>query len=167
MKLEGDVVEFNGDKYRWDGKYYRPTRGTINGRKRLHATVWEFHNQRAIPKGYEIHHIDGDKRNNAISNLECLTKSEHRAKHAAETSERMKRKEQLDHLEKIRPMTKAWHKSPEGRRWHSVKAAKQIRDREPHSRTCGFCKQEFKTKSYKAIYCGLNCKASAYRRRIH
>jgi len=34
-----------------------------------------------IPKGFEIHHIDGDKDNNNISNLEILSASEHQKKH--------------------------------------------------------------------------------------
>ena len=30
---------------------------------------------------YDIHHIDGDKRNNSIDNLQILTREEHKAKH--------------------------------------------------------------------------------------
>jgi hypothetical protein len=35
-----------------------------------------------IPKGLELHHIDGDKRNNAISNLMLVTRTEHSRIHA-------------------------------------------------------------------------------------
>ena len=31
----------------------------------------------SIPEGYEIHHIDGDRSNNDISNLKCVTTQEH------------------------------------------------------------------------------------------
>jgi hypothetical protein len=55
--------------------YYRAT----TDRKKhvsLHRYVWEKYNG-AIPVGYDVHHIDNDKTNNVISNLECLPKSEH------------------------------------------------------------------------------------------
>ena len=46
----------------------------------LHREVWEFYNGK-IPKGLEIHHIDGDTTNNKISNLELLTHYQHAKKH--------------------------------------------------------------------------------------
>ena len=48
--------------------------------KRLHRLIYEKHYGK-IPEGYHIHHIDGDKLNNEISNLECLTASEHVSLH--------------------------------------------------------------------------------------
>lgn len=41
-----------------------------------HRYVWES-NYGHIPKGYVIHHIDGDRTNNDINNLEILTKERH------------------------------------------------------------------------------------------
>lgn len=35
-----------------------------------------------IPEGYDIHHIDGNKQNNDLSNLECLSKSDHTKKYS-------------------------------------------------------------------------------------
>lgn len=55
--------------------YYRLT----NSRKKhisLHRYVYEKE-KGAIPDGYDIHHLDEDKTNNCINNLECLPKSEH------------------------------------------------------------------------------------------
>lgn len=49
-----------------------------NGRryfKRAHAVCWETHNG-IVPDGYEIDHIDGDKSNNAITNLRLVTRAE-------------------------------------------------------------------------------------------
>ena len=46
-----------------------------------HVLVWErAHGPK--PQGCDIHHIDGNGKNNALENLECLTKSEHRRLHA-------------------------------------------------------------------------------------
>lgn len=42
----------------------------------LHRYVWEKEIG-IIPIGFDIHHIDGNKTNNNIKNLECLSKSEH------------------------------------------------------------------------------------------
>jgi hypothetical protein len=52
-----------------------------NGEKFLeHRKVWErkFGN---IPKGNIIHHKNGNKKDNRIENLECLTIKEHGLKH--------------------------------------------------------------------------------------
>ena len=52
-------------------------RRTENG-KRIFAHRWEWEKYKGpIPEGYDIHHIDGDKKNNAIENLECLPHDVH------------------------------------------------------------------------------------------
>jgi hypothetical protein len=65
---------FNGIKYtlRSNG-YFCATTGK---RRLLHRDIWEFYNG-IIPDKYDIHHIDHDKSNNNIENLELLPKSEH------------------------------------------------------------------------------------------
>ena len=55
--------EFNGVVYYKCGEYYQ--RKGI----RLHREVWKYHNGE-IPKGYHVHHIDSNKNNNSIDNLE-------------------------------------------------------------------------------------------------
>lgn len=46
-----------------------------------HVLVWErAHGPK--PQGCDIHHIDGNGKNNALENLVCLTKSEHKTLHA-------------------------------------------------------------------------------------
>lgn len=47
----------------------------------LHRAVWEAA-YGTIPKGYHIHHINDDKHDNRIENLELLSHSEHSKHHA-------------------------------------------------------------------------------------
>lgn len=39
--------------------------------------IWENYNKTIIPEGYEIHHIDGNRNNNDITNLKCVSIEEH------------------------------------------------------------------------------------------
>jgi hypothetical protein len=41
-----------------------------------HRYIWEQHNGK-IPKGKFIHHINGNRMDNRIENLQCVTNSEH------------------------------------------------------------------------------------------
>ena len=64
-------VEFNGSIYTrryGGGGYFRREANKWADRTLLHRDVWEFHYGKIPPK-YQIHHRDGDKTNNAISNL--------------------------------------------------------------------------------------------------
>lgn len=54
---------------------------TTNDRKLMHRYVWEKE-VGPIPDGYDIHHLDEDKENNKLSNLECLPKPEHTRKYS-------------------------------------------------------------------------------------
>lgn len=57
--------------------------GSRDSVKRIyeHHLVWE-QAYGPIPDGYEIHHKDGNKLNNKLSNLQLLTRSEHARLHA-------------------------------------------------------------------------------------
>lgn len=55
-----------------------PKKGHRN--KFFHRLIWEKHKGK-IPEGYQIHHIDGNKLNNDISNLQLLSAEEHTKHH--------------------------------------------------------------------------------------
>ena len=71
-------VIFQGVKYtRRKNGYYASTNGK---RKFLHRVVWALHNG-PIPPEFDVHHLDMDKSNNHIDNLELISKSEHASKY--------------------------------------------------------------------------------------
>lgn len=47
----------------------------------LHRVIWMTANGCDIPEGYEIHHIDGDRQNNSIYNLELIESFKHKSEH--------------------------------------------------------------------------------------
>lgn len=49
---------------------------SIYQRNKSHRRIYEHHFG-PIPKGYHIHHIDGNHSNNHIDNLQCITAQEH------------------------------------------------------------------------------------------
>ncbi len=53
------------------------------GSIREHIMVMECHLGRAMKKGEVVHHIDGDKTNNKLDNLDFCTVQEHNACHGA------------------------------------------------------------------------------------
>lgn len=142
--------------------YFICSKGKDNRVRRLHQAIWEHHNG-PIPKGYHIHHKDGNTLNNDIANLECLSNKDHRRTHwTPEESERARK-----HAESIRPLAKEWHASETGREWHK-KHARDVWDGMPIKKhTCSVCRNEFESRSNRAIvrFCGLNCKMQSFRNR--
>lgn len=68
--IDDDHQSFNGIVYKKNhsGHFAKDTR--------IHQAIWAFY-YGEIPEGYQIHHIDENKNNNAIKNLQCVTASEH------------------------------------------------------------------------------------------
>lgn len=77
---------FNGKKFtlRNNGYYGR----TTGDRGMMHRYVWQHYNGE-IPEQHDVHHIDGDKTNNDISNLECLPKSEHTRRYSTRCNQHL------------------------------------------------------------------------------
>jgi len=114
----------------------------------LHRLIWECING-PIAKGFDIHHKDGNKLNNSIDNLECISHPEHLSMH-------MKANKKLHD----------WHKSEEGRKFLGEKSKKLWQTREVHTIPCVRCGKDFQAKQIdRAKYCNKRCEEAARRAR--
>lgn len=83
IKKEGDLY-YRSDGY--VGIYLpdHPDAKKNNGYVLLHRYVMEQHIGRRLEKGEVVHHIDHNKVNNSIKNLELISNSEHVRRHSLE-----------------------------------------------------------------------------------
>lgn len=129
-------------------------------RLRLHRYVWEENNTR-IPKGYDIHHLNGDKNDNTVSNLRLVSTAEHLSLHGHNLTEKQKA---YLHSEKEYAVKKAteWHKSEEGRAWHRKHIKEQWHNwhTKHFKNICEVCGKEFFA-TRPARLCSNACKTKA------
>lgn len=142
---------------RTDREYFVRSRSG-GGVEYLHREVWRHHHG-DIPSGHHIHHIDGNCQNNDISNLECLTPKEHMAHHPTGWDG------MHEHLDRIRPLSKAWHSSPEGLEKHREIGGMAYQSFVPVDKPCEQCDQVFTPRKIGNAdrFCSNKCK-SAWRR---
>lgn len=152
---------FNGERYTRDEKtgYYL---GTHEPRTRMHRAVWQYYNG-AIPKGYHIHHKNGNKADNSIENLELMPASAHLSLHQKEQNYEM----QVERMNHAREFASAWHGSKAGREWHK-QHYEQMKEAlyQKTNFVCSNCGTVFEgnVNGHKNHFCSNKCK-SAYRRK--
>lgn len=66
--------------------YYRLTIMPDGKSLLLHRRIWEDHYGKPIPKNCVIHHMNGDKLDNRIQNLQCCTRTNHLKFHSKQTT---------------------------------------------------------------------------------
>jgi len=160
----------------WNGKTYRryPTAKQSSHRRYfscagsfLHRDVWKSVHG-VIPKGFHIHHKDGNPANNDIENLECIHSSVHFSMHSEERSERAKKPEHLEFLNSIRHRTVDWHRSEEGRAWHrenakaslaKARSVKRFSKKPDINRMCEVCSAPFTTRNVRKTLCSVACQS--------
>lgn len=74
-------TKFGNARVDANGYYTITSRKEGNNNKRLHRLIWEDHYQAKIPENYIIHHINGDKTDNRIQNLQCVKEKNHLSYH--------------------------------------------------------------------------------------
>lgn len=125
----------------------------------LHRYIWEKYNGK-IKKGYHIHHKDGNFENNDITNLIEVSPYEHAQLHQSEERKQKAR----EWANQIRPLTKEWHKSEEGKKWHRQHAQRFNFGHISYGKaTCEVCGKVFVKKQDFQKFCSNACK-SKYRR---
>lgn len=128
------IQEFNGERFYLCGRYFQ------HKGKRLHVAVWRYYNGE-IPKGYHVHHKDGNRAHNDIDNLELMLSNMHMSMHSSAREEYNKR-----HIEDIRVLASEWHGSEAGRAWHSVHAKETWAHMGEHEYVCSSCGKTFMTR---------------------
>ena len=145
--------------YRCGGEngYFR--RSANAGEKILHRVVWIYYHG-AIPDKFDVHHVDGNRANNQIENLRLLSRREHHRLHNRNASPELM-EYRKKHMEEIRPLASEWHRSPEGRAWHRLHAAKK--KKQNYHKICQHCGREFDAVYEYTLFCSKACKAAARR----
>ena len=158
---DGSHVLYRGIKYVWIKRYYKRMRNfSKKDPCNLHRRVWMDHFGE-IPENCHIHHVDGNTKNNNITNLQCLPAFIHLSR-AAKTNRWLKSVENKAHLASIRDKCSAWHKSEEGKGWHSRAMKNSWVKRKKTSVKCVECGKEYEASfPSRAKYCHQNCRENA------
>lgn len=159
------IQEFNGVKfYKKREGYYKADFVKFKSTVYMHRYVWEFHHGE-IPDGFHVHHKDGDKANNHLSNLELISSSDHSKMHSKERLEKDPTWWKSG-LEKARLAAADWHSSDAGIAFHKELGKLSWVGRGSVEWNCIRCAKPFTTligavKNGKG-YCSGYCK-TAYR----
>lgn len=79
--LHAETINIKHMEHRKTKKGYLRFATDSEGKTRFeHSIVWELHNGK-IPLGMQIHHIDFNKTNNLIENLQLVTPTDHKRLH--------------------------------------------------------------------------------------
>lgn len=165
MNIKNKITKVSWIEYN-NHKFY-PTKqgywlGTVNKKPiRLHRYVWEQHNGK-IPKGYHIHHKNGNKNDNRVENLEMLPAAAHLSAHSNEPKQKTIARENI--LKHGVPAAVKWHKSPKGKEWHKQHYKKSLEPKwaKTVKKICPICGKEFFVSELvkdRSVFCSENCKA--------
>lgn len=153
------VQEFEGVRYYKCGPYFQ-RKGV-----RLHRVVYARAHG-AVPEGFHVHHIDGDRANNGSDNLMAIDEVQHLGcEHGAASGQRGRKS-----IAKAHTAAVEWHGSEAGRQWHAEHYEQRIRSimERRIAAICQQCGGSYLVSAVQARhgkYCSGACKARALRRR--
>ena len=84
-------------------------RADMNGYVLEHIVMWEEANNRKIPEGFVVHHINRKRDDNTPSNLQVMSKAEHIALHHSGAKRTEQTKQKLSEWAKARLANKENH----------------------------------------------------------
>jgi ribosomal protein S27AE len=152
LAISGTIQEYRGERYYLCGAYFQ-RRGV-----RLHRRVWRDANG-DIPRGYHVHHIDGNRADNRLGNLLLFPGAQHISLHMSEP-QNVQRSRQ--NIKKAIAAAPAWHRSEAGLAWHSEQGKRNGESRKTKQYVCERCGRSFSNK-YPAKFCGNACRSAARR----
>jgi len=153
--------EFNGQRYYRNARvryYYDPT-GNL-----LHHAVWAAEHG-PIPAGHHVHHRNHDRGDNAESNLQLLTDTEHWELHAAERRlPAVPPRPCVECGKEFQPLAAKAHVLCCSRACGSKKAvrtrAERSKPREERELVCKQCLSTFRTTATHAVCCSDECRTA-------
>lgn len=158
------IQELDGIRfYRKPGGYYKADHKRHGGMY-MHRYVWERHHGRKPDSGEHVHHINGNKADNHIENLELLPAGAHITHHLHERhSTPCGLAKTMAALAAARAAAPEWHASDAGRQWHSENGARSWQNRAKVELTCSHCGGGYcgYAESRKRGFCSASCQGMA------
>jgi hypothetical protein len=153
--------DWKSDRLEYAGQvFYRMRSGHYCDRKGrpLHRVVWANHHG-PIPPGYDVHHVDDDKRTVDVGKLELMLASEHSRHHAQQNRAALRECLLRGQMKAI-----AQRQTPEGRASHALGATIMWAGRPQQKRLCVVCGFLFSTKATwgKQDVCSETCRTKRY-----
>lgn len=142
--------EFNGEPFYKCGEYFQ------HKGKRLHRAVWQYF-YGEIPEGYHVHHINGNKTDNRIENLQLKLESEHLSYHSNLPEAR---EHQMKAIKCAQEKAKLWHKTDEARELHRQWAIESAKKVKPVPLVCQQCGKHYESKNRLSKFCSNTCRAT-------
>lgn len=141
-----EFVRYRGEKY-WlqNSGYFQRDRDKsgLKIERLLHRVKWENHHG-PVPIGCVIHHKNGNKRDNKLSNLEPVEAFTHQSEHMRERwLLEPHRKRFMNGLRKAREAAKEWHRSKEGNEWHKQHGIEVWRNMKKYEMECVQCGKKY------------------------
>lgn len=150
-----EIVDETHQKFNGLTFYKDKRRGYYYENSGIHQAVWRYY-RGDIPFDYNIHHVNGDKDDNNIGNLQMHSRSDHAREHGAHLEKKIFTcvvcGKPFEATGRVNPLTC----SPNCRARKNHKPFKDIKE----TRQCVICGKEFITSKFrKAETCSPHCTA--------